>query len=195
MGIQRAQGAKSTTRRPQRQRSGRDQGRGAPLPTSDIVLENMTISSQDDAEAWTKAQWVANARGGFRAQSTAGGPNTKCISLTGSHISNVRTGAGLFASQLLFSNNQIDHFGDDGIDFAASNIAITHNDLHDNLGIVTAIMRTPCRAWQASFDRRRCEQFPERPNRQQPGYPATDPEFSFPTYLQGSTTSTGTGRI
>ena len=55
--------------------------------------------------------------------------------MTGSHISNVKTGAGLFASQLLFSNNQIDHFGDDGIDFAASNIAITHNDLHDNLGI------------------------------------------------------------
>ena len=60
---------------------------------------------------------------------------TKCISLTGSHISNVKLGAGLFASQLLFSNNEIDHFGDDGIDYAASNIAIIHNDLHDNLDI------------------------------------------------------------
>ncbi len=108
---------------------------GATLPTSDIVLENMTISSQDDAEAWSQAQWLANARNGFWAQSSAGGAFTKCISLTGSHISNVRTGAALLADHLLFANNQIDHFGDDGIDYAASNLAITHNDLHDNLNI------------------------------------------------------------
>ena len=34
---------------------------GATLPTSDIVLQNMTISSQDNANGWSKAQWVANA--------------------------------------------------------------------------------------------------------------------------------------
>jgi hypothetical protein len=108
---------------------------GATLPTSDIVLENMTISSQDNAKSWSQAQWIANARNGFNAQSSAGGANTKCVSLTGSHISNVRTGAVLFANQLLFSNNQIDHFGDDGIDYAASNLAITNNSIHDNLDI------------------------------------------------------------
>ena len=43
---------------------------GAALPTSDIVFENMSISSQDDAEAWSQAQWVANARTGFWAVST-----------------------------------------------------------------------------------------------------------------------------
>ena len=108
---------------------------GATLPTSDIVFVNMTISSQDNAEAWSKAQWVANARNGFSAMSTPPGTNTKCVSLTGSHISNVRNGAVLFASQLVFSNNQVDHFGDDGIDFAASNLAITKNNVHDNLDI------------------------------------------------------------
>jgi hypothetical protein len=46
-----------------------------------------------------------------------------------------RTGAVLFASQLVFSNNQIDHFGDDGIDYAASNLAITNNSIHYNLDI------------------------------------------------------------
>jgi parallel beta-helix repeat protein len=30
------------------------------------------------------------------------------------------------------SHNEIDHFGDDGIDYAANNIAITHNSIHDN---------------------------------------------------------------
>ena len=36
---------------------------------------------------------------------------------------------------MLFSNNQIDHFGDDGIDYGGSNLAITHNDIHDNLDV------------------------------------------------------------
>jgi hypothetical protein len=159
---------------------------GAALPTSDIVFENMTISSQDNAEAWSQAQWVTNARSGFFAQSSAGGANTKCISLTGSHITNVRTGAGLFAPQLLFSNNQIDHFGDDGIDYATSNLAITHNDLHDNLdigdgnhedamqgviGIVTpgvALNHFQNVLIDSNLIIRQ-----------------SDPELSFPTYLQG----------
>ena len=159
---------------------------GAALPTSNIVFKNMTISSQDNAEAWSKAQWIANARNGFWAQSSAGGVNTKCISLTGSHISNVRTGADLLAAQLLFSNNQIDHFGDDGLDYAASNLAITHNDIHDNLdigdgnhedamqgviGVVTpgvAVNHFQNVLIDSNLVIRQ-----------------TDPELAFPTYLQG----------
>ncbi len=64
-----------------------------------------------------------------------GEPYTSCISISGSHIQNVRTGALLAANNSLFSDNVIDHFGDDGIDYAASNIAITHNTIHDNLDI------------------------------------------------------------
>ncbi|MGC9959358.1 right-handed parallel beta-helix repeat-containing protein, partial [Roseiarcus sp.] len=108
---------------------------GASLPTSNIVFENMTISSQDDVSGWTQAQWVANARDGFDAQSSAGGVDTKCISMTGSHISNVRFGAALAADSTLFSGNEIDHFGDDGIDYAASDLNITKNYIHDNLDI------------------------------------------------------------
>ena len=108
---------------------------GASLPASNIVFENMTISSQDDVSGWTQAQWVANARNGFDAQSSAGGVDTKCISMTGSHISNVRSGASLGADLTLFSGNEIDHFGDDGIDYGASNLSITKN-----------YIQTPCRA-------------------------------------------------
>ena len=108
---------------------------GASLPASNIVFENMTISSQDDVSGWTQAQWVANARNGFDAQSSAGGVDTKCISMTGSHISNVRFGAALAADSTLFSGNEIDHFGDDGIDYAASDLSITKNYIHDNLDI------------------------------------------------------------
>jgi hypothetical protein len=159
---------------------------GAAFPTSDIVLENMSISSQDDAEAWSQGQWVTNARNGFFAQSSAGGANTKCISLTGAHISNVKTGAGLLASQLLFSNNQIDHFGDDGIDYATSNLAITHNDLHDNLdigdgnhedamqGVIGVV--TPGVALNHFQNVLIDSNLVVR---------QTDPELAFPTYLQG----------
>ena len=108
---------------------------GASYPTSNIVLENMTISSQGDVSGWSQAQWVANARSGFNAQSSAGGNNTKCISMTGSHITNVRTGAGLSANLSMFSGNEIDHFADDGVDFAASGLNITKNYIHDNVSI------------------------------------------------------------
>jgi hypothetical protein len=53
---------------------------GATLPTSDFVLENLTISSTNNAGAWSQAQWRADARNGFSALSTAPGTNTKCVS-------------------------------------------------------------------------------------------------------------------
>jgi hypothetical protein len=107
---------------------------GSSFPIANIAFENMTVSSTNNAEAWSQAQWVANARSGIAVISN-GGTNTKCISFTGSRISNVRFGASLMASQLVFSNNQIDHFGDDGIDYAASELAITKNSIHDSLNI------------------------------------------------------------
>ncbi len=113
---------------------------GAAYPTTDIIFENMQISSADSTAGWSQAQWIAQARWGFVAAGLAGNgtngePNTSCISITGSHILNVRVGAILAANKLLFSNNVIDHFGDDGIDYAANNLAITHNTLHDNLNL------------------------------------------------------------
>ncbi len=162
------------------------QDQGPSLPTANIVFENMTVSSQDDAEAWSKAQWVANARSGFFVYGRAGGANTKCISLTGSHISNVRFGAYLSGNQLILSNNQIDHFGDDGIDYAGSNIAITHNDVHDNLdvgdgnhadGVQGTIGFLPTGAAVNYFQNVLIDS--NLVIRQ------TDPELSFPAELQG----------
>jgi hypothetical protein len=114
---------------------------GPSFPTTDIVFENMLVSSADSTAGWSQAQWVAQARiQGFAAFGLAGNgangePNTSCITLTGSHIQNVRVGALLAANNLLFTNNVIDHFGDDGIDYASNNLAITHNTIHDNLNI------------------------------------------------------------
>jgi len=108
---------------------------GPTYPTTNIVFRNMTISSVDDASSWSQAQWRANARNGFVAQSSAGagGGNTKCVSITGSHIANVKTGASLGAPLSVFSGNEIDHFGDDGMEFAATDLTITKNYIHDSL--------------------------------------------------------------
>ena len=98
----------------------------------------------------------------------------------------MRNGAALVASQLLFSNNQIDHFGDDGLVYAASNLAITHNNVHDNLDIGDGNHEDAMQGVIGVAT---------------PGVPVnhfqnvlidsnlvvrqTDPELSFPTYLQG----------
>ena len=68
---------------------------GPSFPTTDIILENMQISSADSTTGWSQAQWVAQARSGFAASGSAGNgtngePNTSCISMAGSHIQNVR---------------------------------------------------------------------------------------------------------
>ena len=159
---------------------------GATLPTSNVVLENMTISSQDNVAGWSKAQWVANARGGFFARSTAGGTTTKCVSLTGSHIRNVRAGAAIAANQVIFSNNEIDHFGDDGLDYAASNLLITHNSIHDNLDIGDGnhedAMQGQLGFLPAGATLNHFQSILIDSNliiRQ------TDPKLPFPTYLQG----------
>ena len=70
------------------------------------------------------------------ARAAITGANTTCVAVTNSHISTSCFGARHYGEQLLFSGNEIDRFGDDGIDYAASNILITHkNYVHDDLDL------------------------------------------------------------
>ena len=119
---------------------------GASFPTADIMFENMDISSADTTPGWTQANWISWGKIGFAEVGSsgpgvsgtpyAGGvPYTRCVSMTGSHIHNVRQGALIMGNNSLFSGNEIDHFGDDGLDYAANNIAITKNYEHDNFSV------------------------------------------------------------
>jgi hypothetical protein len=113
---------------------------GASLPTTDIILEDLQISTAESTDGWTKEQWIAQGRDGFfewggAGDGTNGEPNTTCISMTGSHIRNVRWGVHIMGNNSVFSHNEIDHFGDDGLDYGASNISISHNYFHDNFDI------------------------------------------------------------
>jgi hypothetical protein len=106
--------------------------------------------------------------------------------MTGSHITNVKTGAVIAAGQVLFSNNQIDHFGDDGIDYAASNIAITHNSVHDNLDIGDGNHEDAMQG-QAGFlpAGATVNHFQNVLIDSNLVVRQTDPRLPFPTYLQG----------
>ena len=129
---------------------------------------------------------TASQVAGLAGNGTNGEPYTSCISLAGSHIQNVRIGAILAGNNLLFTNNVIDHFGDDGIDYAANNLAITHNTLHDNLEHRRRQpRRRDARAERPPRPGRRFQLFLEHPDRQQPGRPADGPAARVPDYLQG----------
>ena len=109
----------------------RDQG--AALPTSNIVLTNMLVSSADPSvyATWTQAQWAANARIGISVKASGNGANTSCVSIVDSHITANHFGLEVFGDNMLVTGNEIDRFGDDGIDYGASNILITKNYIHD----------------------------------------------------------------
>ncbi len=109
--------------------------RGSTLPTSNIVLSNVNVSAADPSvtAAWTQAQWEANTRLGINAFGSNNGANTTCVSIVGSHITAVHFGVQAMANQMLLTDNEIDHFGDDGVDYAASNLTMTKNYIHDVL--------------------------------------------------------------
>jgi parallel beta-helix repeat protein len=115
---------------------------GASYPTSDIILANLDVSALDHTAAalallTTQAALLAVVHGGVASIGTAGNgtngqPYTTCVSVTNSHIHDVYQGALLFSNNILFSNNTLDHFAADGIDFGASNLTISNNYEHDN---------------------------------------------------------------
>ncbi|HEY5205152.1 MAG TPA: right-handed parallel beta-helix repeat-containing protein [Roseiarcus sp.] len=151
---------------------------GAALPTSDIILENMQVNSADSTDGWTQPEWLARARVvGISAKGTDHGANTTCVSVTKSHISKVIFGAEVMANNMLFSGNEIDRFGDDGIDYVASNILIAKNYVHDDLVLgngahMDGMQGYPGGASNVVIDSNRVIR-------------QTDPNLPFPTYLQG----------
>ncbi len=94
---------------------------------SDVVLDDLDVSSIDDASAWKQADWVAKARiGGVY---TAGSR----VSITGCTIRNCKGGAGLYGADVTFSDNTLDGLGGDFIGYSGKRIAITGNRLTNSM--------------------------------------------------------------
>ena len=151
---------------------------GAAHPTSDIILDSMQISSADNTDGWTQPEWLARARVvGVDARGADHGADTTCVSVTNSHISNVIFGSYVMTNNMLFSGNEIDRFGDDGIDYVASNILIAKNYIHDdqvlgNGAHMDGMQGYPGVSSNVVIDSNRVIR-------------QTDPKLPFPTYLQG----------
>jgi Right handed beta helix region len=164
---------------------------GASLPTADIILDNMQISTADTTDGWTKEQWVAQGRIGYKeagspGDGTNGVPYTTCVAMTNSHIQNVRWGAVLMGNNSILSHNEIDHFGDDGIDYGASNIAITHNTIHDNFDIGDGNHEDAMQGQNGPLLRGVLyNAFSNILIDSNLVIRQTDPKLAFPTYLQG----------
>jgi hypothetical protein len=151
---------------------------GAALPTSDIILDSMQVSSADSTDGWTQPEWLARVRVvGISAKGHDHGADTTCVSVTNSHISKVIFGSEVMANNMLFSGNEIDRFGDDGIDYVASNILIAKNYIHDDLDLGNGAHMDGMQGYPGESSNVAIES--NRVIRQ------TDPKLPFPTYLQG----------
>ena len=101
---------------------------GAAFPTTDIIFTDMDLSTFDTIPmGFTQAQWIAQGRSGFLEVGSAGNgtngiPYTTCVTMIGSRIHNVAFGAQIMGNNSVFSNNEINYFADDGLDYAASNL-------------------------------------------------------------------------
>ena len=118
---------------------------GAAFPTKDIIFTGMDLSTFDTIPpGFTQAKWIAQGRSGFIEVGSAGNgtngiPYTTCVSMTGSRIHNVAFGAQIMGNNSVFSNNEINYFADDALDYAASNLTLTHNYIHNSFGTENGI--------------------------------------------------------
>jgi hypothetical protein len=164
---------------------------GVNFPTSDIIFEAMDISSADTTTGWTQANWISWGKIGFPEVGSAGSgtngvPYTTCVSMTGSHIHNVRQGALIMGNNSLFSGNEIDHFGDDGLDYAASNLLISKNYEHDNLQLGDGNHEDAMQGQNGPLARGLAlNYFSDIVIDSNTIIRQTDPALAFPTYLQG----------
>ena len=149
---------------------------GPAHPTSNIILHNLNVSSADPSvyATWTQAQWVANARVGVSAK---GSDNTTCVAVVDSHITANHFGLEVFANNMLVSGNEIDRFGDDGIDYGASNILMTKNYIHESMDWKNGAHMDGMQGYPGAFTNVVIDS--NRVIRQ------ADPNLPFPYYLQG----------
>ncbi len=101
-------------------------------PVNDIIFDHNSVSSVDDTSGWSQADWAE--KGVFRGIYTDDGALTgqSCMTITNNSIYNIRFGVALGIDKTLFSGNTINDFGDDGLDFAANDLVISHNVITNN---------------------------------------------------------------
>lgn len=113
-------------------------GSGGAFTSKNIVLDNMSVSAADYATSatWTtQAAWISGIGTASGVNATV---NSFCTALIHSHIFNVLNAVTLLSwpSHFLIQDNEIDHWGEDALDYMGQYLVISRNHLHDpvNLG-------------------------------------------------------------
>ncbi len=95
---------------------------------SNIIIDGNTVSARDDVSGWSQADWQAKrAWFGINTDAGAGVKHVNCVAITNNKIINVKHGAGISSSKVLFAGNTIDTFGGDGIDIGGNDLLVTKN--------------------------------------------------------------------
>ncbi len=98
--------------------------------SNNIVIENCTISTSENTQAWTRDNWRNNCNTGIRAQ----GYSVKILNNT---IKNIAVGISMEADSSLISGNVIHFFTIDGIRGLANNCIYESNIITDNIVVFT----------------------------------------------------------
>lgn len=99
-------------------------GRNVALgPTSDVIFSGGSVSTTDDSNTWTDLDWVKKPFV-FGLLSSA-----TCVSISGNRFFNLRNAVQFDGDRHFISDNEINNFGNDGIDIIASNATVQHNKI------------------------------------------------------------------
>ena len=104
----------------------------AKLNTDHLVFTNNKLQSQSDVSAWTPNDWLNSAA------YSAIYVNGTCASITNNSIKNVRFGIAINGDKINLSNNTINYFADDAIDFTSGNTLISHNRITNHYGLLAS---------------------------------------------------------
>jgi hypothetical protein len=152
-------------------------------PTQDIILDGLSLSSQEDISGWSQEDWRAKGRIGVWVR---GHDQATCTTIANTNIFNVTFGALLFGDRLSFANNVINNFGDDGLDYGGNDLVIAHNRITNGNTVADG---EHLDAMQGQPDHRLADNASDQYSniliegnvviRQ------TGPHLKFPSYLQG----------
>ncbi len=92
-------------------------------PSDNIVFVDNSLSTEDLTSSWTDDDWVSKP---YNVALVSSG---RCVTIAHNHVFNVRDAMGVSGSDVLVENNLIEHFGNDGIDIAASNVTVKGNSI------------------------------------------------------------------
>lgn len=95
--------------------------------TDSFVFESNVFTSQDDVSAWSNADWVKKPYDYAFVMSD----RVQCTTIQNNHFYNIRNAIAVGGDNTVIEDNLIEHFGNDGIDIAASNLIIRHNTIRD----------------------------------------------------------------